>query len=141
MAVAPDGLSEVHGADDLLERQPRRRLERFLAWRRPGIEQRPGLGIDRRRVLSVPFERFEHVSPVEAGELLPWAHTLPILTGPGRSSRDQGSGIRIRVARLEDGLERRSEVRVCSRHYIRGIEVMRRPQTGAQMIRRLEENP
>ena len=53
MPVAPDGLSEVHGADDLLKRQPRRRLERFLAWRRPGLEQRPGLGIDRRRVLSV----------------------------------------------------------------------------------------
>ena len=47
------------------------RASGLVSRRRPGLEQRAGLGINRRGVLPVAFESLEHVTPVEAGELLP----------------------------------------------------------------------
>src|SRR5262249_7613216 len=81
VAIATDGLGQVHGSDDLLQREPVGRLGYLVRRRRPGLEQRSGLRIDRGGILPIPLERFEHVSPVEAGEFLPWTHKQTILAG------------------------------------------------------------
>ena len=52
VAVHANGLRQADGADDFLERDAvRDRLE--LGWRRPALEQGPGLGVHRGRVPAV----------------------------------------------------------------------------------------